>query len=113
MVGVWRWGRGDALQEAEAREPLLPTAAGGGGGGLGRIEEAEIQIRQSNQLSLDLSRLPLREQLVTPEWLGLLLFFNVHLLTSTYVLTAVGDQVPAGANPWGGGRVETCIVACR
>ena len=57
------------------------------------------------QLSLDLSSLPLRQQLLTPEWLGLLLFFNVHLLTSTYFLTAVGDQVKA--------RARTHTQRCR
>ncbi len=39
------------------------------------------------------SSMPLREQLYTPEWIGLLLFFNVQLLTSTFFLTAVGDQL--------------------
>ncbi len=77
------------------REPLLPTSSSTGT--LDRVSEVEVPIRSSNQLSLDLSHLPLRQQLATPEWIGLLVFFNVHLLTSTYYLTAVGDQLECWA----------------
>ena len=81
---------------SELAEPLL--------GELMAIQE--VPMESTNELCLDLSALPLGEQLCTPEWIGLLCFFLVHLLTSTFYLSAVGDQLSC----WACGCATRCGV---
>ena len=81
---------------SELAEPLL--------GELMAIQE--VPMESTSELCLDLSALPLGEQLCTPEWIGLLSFFLVHLLTSTFYLSAVGDQLSC----WACGCATRCGV---
>ena len=71
----------------------------------------EVPLESTNQLCLDLSHLTLRQMLASPEWLALLLFFLVQLLTSTYYLTAVGDQLECWACGCAGNCLE-CVPQC-
>ena len=71
----------------------------------------EVPLQSTNQLCLDLSHLTLRQMLVSPEWVALLLFFLVQLLTSTYYLTAVGDQLECWACGCAGNCLD-CVPQC-
>eukprot|EP00802_Teleaulax_amphioxeia_P006970 Tamp_06976.p1 GENE.Tamp_06976~~Tamp_06976.p1 ORF type:complete len:612 (+),score=95.94 Tamp_06976:455-2290(+) len=87
--------------DSEVWEPLL--------GDLDVIPE--VPLESTNQLCLDLSGYTLSEQLRSPEWAGLLFFFLVQLLTSTYYLTGVGDQLECWACGCAGNCIE-CVPQC-
>jgi hypothetical protein len=76
-------------------------------------EHGPTVVATDNHLCLDLSTMPLWQQLRTPEWIGFLIFFNVQLLASTYFMTAVGDQLSCVVCGCGGRCFDpTCMQAC-
>jgi hypothetical protein len=76
-------------------------------------EHGPTVVATDNHLCLDLSTMPLWQQLRTPEWIGFLIFFNIQLLASTYFMTAVGDQLSCVVCGCGGRCFDpTCMQAC-
>jgi len=107
-IGDMRGGQSPGLRaragshDSDVFEPLL--------GDLDVIPE--VPLESTNQLCLDLSHLSVWQMLWSPEWLALLLFFLVQLLTSTYYLTAVGDQLECWACGCAGDCLN-CVPQCK
>jgi len=75
-------------------------------------EEGGGITSQENLLCIDHSKKTLKEQLMTPEWNVLLFFFLVQLVTSTFYLTAVGDQLQCWSCGCAGSCESTCLQVC-